>query len=279
MNRKRIMQALYLIFPALILLGIFIYLFFPLNGFNSSLSRALAEQGLTLTPTAKKTVLPGVAWEKPVLSSEQGALLEMRRLSMQLKLLPLLLGKVRCKAAAGIGNGRLDMQIGLNGSEAFSISSDGVNISDIPFFRTVLKAKAAGMIWSQGTLVRNAKGLQGEIKLEIKKLEYSGLKLGSFALPDVSGLTNQGIVRFVDGNARLESFTLQGEGVYMRLSGNLPGGANAFNTPLDLVLEIMPKPEFMENQKVVFMVMAKFMVSPGNYRIPIRGTLLKPEIL
>jgi len=95
----------------------------------------------------------------------------------------------------------------------------------------------------------------------------------------VKGLNTQGIVRFTDNNARLESFTLQGDGIYMRLSGNLPGGANALTTPLDLVLEIMPKPEFLESQKLVFMLLTKFMVSPGNFRVPIRGTILKPEIV
>jgi hypothetical protein len=65
----------------------------------------------------------------------------------------------------------------------------------------------------------------------------------------------------------------------MRLSGDIPGGANAVNAPLNLFLEIMPKPEFLEKQKLVFMLLARFMVSPGNYRVPIRGTVLNPVIL
>ena len=65
----------------------------------------------------------------------------------------------------------------------------------------------------------------------------------------------------------------------MRISGDLPSGANAAVTPLNLGLQIMPKPEFMEKQKLVFMLLTKFMTSPGVYNVPIRGTLLKPEIL
>jgi type II secretion system protein N len=87
------------------------------------------------------------------------------------------------------------------------------------------------------------------------------------------------MIRVSNGIARLESFSLQGDGVYMRLSGDLPSGANAATAPLSLVLEIMPKPEFLDKQKLVFMVLAKFMTSPGVYKIPIKGTLLKPEIL
>jgi len=48
---------------------------------------------------------------------------------------------------------------------------------------------------------------------------------------------------------------------------------------LDLLLEIMPKPEFLEKQKLVFLLLARFMASPGVYRVPIKGTLLKPVIL
>jgi type II secretion system protein N len=110
-------------------------------------------------------------------------------------------------------------------------------------------------------------------------MEFSGVKLGAFPLPDAANLRSQGMVRVTNGRARLESFTLQGEGLYMRLSGELPGGSNAANLPLNLVMEIMPKPEFLEKQKLVFMLLAKFMVSPGVYKVPIRGTLLKPQII
>lgn len=279
MNRLRLLKVSCLVLACFALLLTFIYLFFPLKSLNSALNMALSGQGLTLAPVAHKTVLPGIAWKKPVLSSDQGALIRMEHLKVQLGILSLLTGQIRVKADGRIGPGRLNLELGMNGKEAFRIDSEGTNLADIPFFSSVLKAKTGGQLWSQGLLTRTAKGLQGEIKLEIKQLEFAGAKLGAFALPDVKGLTTQGIVRFTDGNARLESFTLQGEGIYMRLSGNLPGGANALTAPLDLALEIMPKPDFLESQKLVFMLLTKFMVSPGNFRVPIRGTLLKPEIV
>jgi hypothetical protein len=56
-------------------------------------------------------------------------------------------------------------------------------------------------------------------------------------------------------------------------------GMHADAAPLELMLEIMPKPEFIEKQRLVFLLLTKFMASPGVYRVPIKGTLLKPEIL
>jgi type II secretion system protein N len=177
---------------------------------------------------------------------------------------------------AAIGDGHLDIDYGISGRDALSLSTEGIGLGALPFFQTVLAARAGGALHGSGRVTRGTKGLNGEFRLEVRQLELSGVKLGSFPLPDVSKLTAQGMVRLTDGTARLESFTLQGEGIYMRLSGELPMAANA---PLNLVLEIMPKPEFLESQKLVFLLLVKFMTSPGVYRVPVRGTLLKPEII
>ena len=263
-----------------ILFLLFCYLLFPAAKIDALLAQVLSRQGLKLTPVVHKTLLPvGLAWNNPVLSSEQGALLRCERFQGRLQLLPLLAGRAVIVGSAIIGGGHLDATYALNGKAAFKLDAEGISLSDIPFFNSVLKAKAAGMLWSQGTLRREAKGLDGELKIAVTQLELSGVKLGAFPLPDTSNLKTQGKIRVSEGKARLESFTLEGDGVYMRLSGDIPTGANAAASPLNMSLEIMPKPEFLEKQKLVFMLLSKFMTSPGVYMVPIRGTLLKPEIL
>lgn len=264
-------------FLALFLL--FSYLLFPTGRIDAVLAQVLSRQGLTLAPAVHKTPLPGLAWDNLLLSSEQGPLLRCERLQVRALLLPLFTGRVAVSGGATIGKGHLDIRYALNGKAALDLDADGIALSDIPFFKSVLGADVAGNLWSRGSLQRGAKGLSGDLKLEVKRLEFSGVKLGAFPLPDAANLKTQGMVRVSDGNARLESFTLEGDGIYMRLSGDLPSGANAGMTPLDMSLEIMPKPEFLEKQKLVFMLLAKFMASPGVYKVPIRGTLLKPQIL
>ena len=49
----------------------------------------------------------------------------------------------------------------------------------------------------------------------------------------------------------------------MRLSGDLPA-LNAPHAPLNLVLEIMPKPEFLDSQKLVFLLLAKYSIVAGS---------------
>lgn len=243
------------------------------------LAQLLSRQGLTLSPAVHKTLLPGLAWDNLQLSSEQGALLQSERMQVRVLLLPLFAGRVVISGGAEIGKGHLNIRYALNGKTALGLDADDISLSGIPFFKNVLGAKAAGTLWSHGTLQRGVKGLNGDLKLEIRQLEFSGVKLGAFPLPEAANLKTQGMVRVSDDRVRLESLTLEGDGIYMRLSGDVPSGANAGVTPLNMSLDIMPKPEFLEKQKLVFMLLAKFMASPGVYKVPIRGTLLKPEIL
>jgi len=263
--------------PVLFLM--FCYLFFPTARIDAALAQGLSQQGLTLAPAVHKTLLPGLAWDNLLLSSEQGPLLSCERLQIRVLLLPVFVGRMVFSGKATIGKGHLDIRYALNGKAALDLDADGISLAEIPFFKSVLGARTAGNLWSRGTLQRGAKGLSGDLKLEVKQLEFSGVKLGAFPLPDAANLKTQGMIRVSGGKARLESFTLEGDGIYMRLSGDLPSGTNAAVTPLNMSMEIMPKPEFLEKQKLVFMLLAKFMTSPGVYTVPIRGTLLKPEIL
>lgn len=279
MPRQRLLRRVGLLAAGCCLFLACIYLFLPTQRVNELIDRLLADQGFTLTPGAHKTLLPGLAWRQPVLSSDQGPLVHFDRLAVRPLFLPLLTGRAVLGLTSTLGAGHLDLEYAFNGKAALDLAADGIQLSDIPFFKTVLGATAGGTLWSEGRLSRKAGRLSGDLKLEVKQLTFSGIKLGAFPLPDAANLSCQGMVRVTAGRTRLESFTLQGDGIYMRLSGDLPGGANAATMPLNLTLEIIPKPEFMDKQKLVFLLLAKFSASPGVYKVPIRGTLLKPVIL
>lgn len=276
MKTARLARGAALLLSVLILFLLFGYLLFPTARIDAAIAHVLSRQGLSVAPAAHKTLLPGLAWDNLLLSSEQGPLLNCEQLQVRPLLLPLFAGRAVFYVKAKIGKGHLDTRYALNGKAALALEADGISLADIPFFKSVFGAEAAGNLWSSGALQRSAKGFSGDLKLEIKKLAFSGVKLGAFSLPDVAELKTQGIIRVSDGKARLESYTLEGDGIYMRLSGDIPSAAL---TPLNLSLEIMPKPDFLEKQKLVFMLLAKFMTSPGVYTVPIRGTLLKPQIL
>ncbi|MHB8056564.1 MAG: type II secretion system protein GspN [Desulfuromonadaceae bacterium] len=279
MKSARLVRTGALVAAGLVLFLLFSYLLLPTERIDTAITRALSQQGLTLSPAVHKTLLPGLAWDEMLLSSEQGPLLSCRRLQVRALLLPLFVGRAVLSGGATIGKGKLDVKYALNGKEALELYSEGISLADIPMINSVLGAKAAGNLWAKGALQRGPKGLSGDLRLEIKQLEFSGVRIGAFPLPDAAGLKTQGMIRVSEGKARLESFTIEGDGIYMRLSGDIPSGANAAVTPLNMSLEIMPKPDFLEKQKLVFMLLARFMSSPGVYKIPISGTLLKPQIM
>jgi type II secretion system protein N len=256
-----------------------VYLFYPSRRINSAIDQTLSSQGLSLTPAAHKTVLPGLGWDNALLSSRQGPLLRFDRVSARPLLLRLLTGRAVLGSAASLGAGRMNLVYTMSGEQQVQVSVDSLALADMPFFKTVLGARVGGSLWSEGLVTRGPQGWNGELKVEISRLEFSGIRMGAFPLPDAANLSSKGMVRITNGKARLESLTLQGEGVYMRLSGELPLGINADTAALELLLEIMPKPEFIEKQRLVFLLLTKFMASPGVYRVPIKGTLLKPEIL
>jgi type II secretion system protein N len=265
-----------LTFAWVTLFGVAVYSFFPTGRINALIGRALSSRGLSLAPAAHKTFLPGLAWDNLLLSSGQGPLIRLDRLAIRPDLIQLLTGRLVVGSTASLGAGYLKCDYRLSGRPAVKLSADRLNLKEMPFFKTILGARAGGSLWSEGIVTRDPKGWNGELKLEIRQLEFFGVRIGSFALPDADNLHSQGLVTFLEGKARLESLTLQGEGVYMRLSGELPQGVTE---PVNLLLEIMPKPEYLEKQKLVFLLLAKFMASPGVYRVPITGTILKPEIL
>jgi len=279
MLRPGLVRGGLLTFAWLILFIVFVYLFIPSSRINAAIDRTLSVQGLRLAPAAHKTIMPGLAWDNALFSSQQGTLLHFKHLSVKPELLQLLAGRVVLVSTASLQAGHIHLENRITGRQSVLVKADKVALSEMPLFKTILGASVGGNLWSEGLVTHGPKGWSGELKLEIRQLEFSGIRISAFPLPDAANLNSQGMVRITDGQARLESLTLQGEGLYMRLSGNLPLGVNADATALDLVLEIMPKPEFLEKQKLVFLLLARFAVSPGVYRVPIKGTLLKPEIL
>ncbi len=277
MTGARVARGGAVLVGVLLLFLLFSYLLFPTERIDGIIGQTLSRQGLTLAPAVRKTLLPGLAWDKLLVSSEQGPLFASDRLQIRFLFLPLLTGRAVIETSATIGAGELDIRTGLTGKTALDLSADGVPLAGVPFFKSVMGAKMAGTLWSRGKLLRSAKGINGDVKLEIKQLEFSGIKLGDFPLPDATNMKAQGMVRLTNGRARVESFTLESDGLYMRLSGDIPVDGIA-ETQLNMMLEIMPKAELLDKQKLVFLMLAKFMVSPGVYNVPVRGTLLKPVI-
>jgi len=262
--------ALVLLFPLLV-----IYLI-PAVQVKGVVQRALAHQGYTLTADRFGWAFPlGIAARDVVISDSRGTLVKLDRVTVRPALLPLFTGALAASADATVGPGTITAFWRSGNEGRIDADVSGVRLEDIPFFRTVAGAMVKGAVRGEVRLTGNPSRMNGALKVEVKGAELADLKIGEMQLPAVSDETIQGMLRVKEGRGRLESLTLEGSGLYARLSGEIPLAPSA---PLDLSLELMPKADFLEKQKFVFLLLVKYLDSPGHYRIPIRGTLARPSV-
>ena len=266
--------------PALLLLLVLLTLLFvPDRALEGVVVRALDREGYTFKAGSFGKAFPlGLQARDVSVAGERGEVLRADRLAVRLRLLPLFLGKVSVSCAVRIGSGTLAAEVEPLGKGRLDLTVSGLRLEDIPFFASVTGAKVGGQATAEAHFRGRGDKMDGEFRLEVRGAEVSGVKIGDMPLPDSAYRTVQGMLRAKAGKLTLESFTLEGDGLYVRLKGDLPLGASPAAAPLNLSLELMPQAEFLEKQKYVFLLLVKYQQSPGHYEIPIRGTLAKPAV-
>ena len=276
-------RALYLAcgIPAAVILFLLLTLFFtPNDAIKGVLVRAADNAGYTLDCTGFGKSFPlGVKARTLEISSGQGSLVKLRDARVALKVLPLLTGRLQLSYSGLIGGGELTGDVQLGRNPGWTLSGRDLRLEEIPFFGTVAGARVKGTLRVTGKMESKRGVPEGDLQLEVKGAELSGVKVGAMPLPDASYRTIRGALRVEKGQAVLKSFTLDGDGVYLRLKGESTLATPLGNSPLNLTLEMMPKPAFLERQKFIFLLLLKYQKSPGAYSIPVRGTLAHPAVM
>jgi type II secretion system protein N len=264
---------------AFLILVIFTILFIPAREIRDTLARGLKRQGYSLRTGYFGKAFPlGIKTRNLEILDERGSLVKLDEVTARIAILPLLVGKVVVNYHAEIGKGTIEGHFSPRWNRDFSAVADNVQLEDIPFFQTVAGARVKGNMSSNVEFRGESNGFRGDARISVKGAVLNGLKIGGIPLPDASYETIQGMYRVNGGKGNLESFSLQGRGIYVRLRGGIPFTSPPGSAPINLTLELMPKPAFLENQKLVFLLLVKYLTSPGHYQIPIRGTLAKPAI-
>jgi len=263
---------------SLLLFVIFVIILIPTAEIEKVVAGAIERAGYTYRAAEFGKALPiGIKARNLEIAAERGLLLRADSAVVRLRLLPLFAGKVSFSYRAGIGKGEIRGDFSPFSGGAAHAEISHLRLEDIPFF-TPTGARIKGDLQAQGRFSGKGNSANGEAQLEAKNVELAEVKIGGMPLPDASYDNVRGALKVSMGKAVLESFTLQGEGLYVRLKGDFPVIAPLGAAPLNLTLELMPKPDFLEKQKFVFLLLAKYLTSPGAYQIPIRGTLAKPAI-
>jgi type II secretion system protein N len=264
---------------SLLLFVIFVIIFIPAAELEKVVDGAFERAGYTFRAAEFGKALPlGIKARNLEIADERGALLRAESASVRLRLLPLLAGKVSFSYRAAIGKGDVTGDFSPQSGGEAHVEINHLRLEDIPFFPTATGTKVKGDLQAQADFQGRGMGVSGAARMEVKGAEITGVKIGEMPLPDATYDLVRGALKVVMGKAVLESFTFQGEGLYVRLKGDFPVTTPLGAAPLNLTLELMPKPDFLEKQKFVFLLLAKYLISPGAYQIPIRGTLAKPVI-
>jgi type II secretion system protein N len=267
------------IIAGLLLFFIFVIVFIPSGVLQGFVEHSLAKAGYTFRAGEFAKAFPlGVKARRMEIGDDRGMLFKADEAEARLKILPLFSGKVELGFSFAMGEGRIKGEIILNRGGGATFVAGRVRLEDIPFFTTVASVHISGNMDAEGDLTGTGNNAAGRARLEIKGVDLSGVKIGGVPLPDASYETVRGALKVMGGRAVIESFVLQGAGIYVRLSGEMQGTPKLGDAPLNLALEIFPKPDFLERQKLAFFLLERYMVSPGNYRIPIKGTLSHPAI-
>ena len=278
MNRRALYLALGI--PAALLLFLLLTLLFTPNyAIKGVLARAAENAGYTLECAGLGKGFPlALHADKVELGSAKGPLLKLSGVKVRLELLPLLTGKARVAYRCAIGTGEANGELELGKGAGWSLQCRGVRLEDIPFFSTVAEAKVRGELRVNGKMEGGKGGNVGDLQLEVRSAEVAGVKIGAMPLPDAAYREVRGVLKVEKGRAVLKSFTLNGDGIYVRLSGDTVLGTPLGASPLNLTMEMMPKPSFLERQKFVFLLLTKYQSSPGAFSVPIRGTLAHPAM-
>lgn len=267
------------IVTALLLFVVFTIIFIPTQAIQGVIARGLERQGYTMRASQFGKAFPlGIKARNLEIGDDRGSLVKLDSVSARLSLPALSIGRIVIHYHSEIGKGVIDGDFSPQRNGRFSLDLEHVQLEDIPFFRTVTEAQVRGDLNARAD-VRATQGIyRGELRLWVKRAVLNGVKISGTPLPDASYETIQGMCRINAGRVNLDSFTLQGKGLYVRLKGEVPVVSQFGSAPLNLILELMPKPEFLESQKFIFLLLTKYLTTPGHYQIPIRGTLAKPVI-
>jgi len=253
-------------------------LFVPITEVKAVLTRALAREGYEVRVDDFQKSFPlGIYLRNAEVRDGRGLLLKLDTATVRLKLLPLFVGTVSLDARARIGDGELSASFEPR-TATISLHSENLRLQDVPLLQIATNADMQGKLFVDGSFTSRGNALQGDMRMEIKQAELRGIKVSGMPLPDASYDTIRGMFRASGGRGSLESLTFQGDGIYIRLKGTVAMTGPLPSAPLDLTIELMPKPDFLEKQKLVFLLLEKYQKSPGAYQIPVAGTLTSPSL-
>ncbi len=189
-------------------------------------------------------------------------LLSVNNIEGRINPLSLLLLKLNVLFSGDLSRGKVNGSIDLfRGKSHVTVSVNGAELQYMPFF-ALLGIEGQGIL--SGNI--NIKNTKGSVTFSVTDAQFDQATFGGVAVPLDFFTGGRGAMTVDGGMLRIQSFALEGEGIYARLKGDITRGR------MSLTMELMPEKTF-KDQNLVFLMLRKYEVSPGYYSIPLTGPL------
>jgi len=160
-----------------------------------------------------------------------------------------------------IGDGSLEGSMDLlRGGPQVHMTLNNSHMEGIPLFASV-GLTGTGILSGEF----KSKGRLGDLKFAIRDARFEDWSFSGIPIPLAMFNSGKGVLSINEsGNIHVGSFSLEGEGIYARIKGDIRGEG------LDLTMELMPDYAFQD--RVGFLSKIEhYETSPGYYVLPIRG--------
>jgi type II secretion system protein N len=189
-------------------------------------------------------------------------LLTAKHLSCGLDFSSLLFLKPMIRCSGEIAGGRIKGSVGfLRKRGAVKVSIADARLEELPFLPS-LGVSGSGLLSGRMNLEEGS----GDILFALKDAHLVPASFGGVRVPLDVFSDGTGALNLQGTTLRVTSFSLEGKGIYARVSGNIA------DNRLNLKMELMPEKAFVE-ENPVFGLLRAYRDSPGHYSIPITATV------
>lgn len=278
LNSRRLAGPLMAVCGGLLLLPLLVPQFIPDHVIEQSMQQLLIRHGITLHATRIGTAFPlRIIGEGVSLAADTTPVLSATRLQLRLRLLPLLTGKVSCSLQVEIGQrGNVTGDLTIWPKRNGTLQVTDLDLGDLPVLSSTLGSGIHGATKLDIIFTAPDRGaVAGDARLTIHNLVLHGVKLSGMPLPNASFPEVRGLLKLKGQTVVIDNLALQGNGIYLRLTGAVP------LTPHDnlrLALELLPTAELLRSQQSIFFLLTPYQTSPGSFKLPIGGTPVQPQL-
>ena len=282
MNIKRLFIAAGILFIAVLFFLITFFFAFPNSLIESWLESELNERtGLVFSIEGFQKKIP-LSFEmkkvKVIYAGDENPIFYINNIHVRLLPSSLFLGNIRINVYGDVGDGHISEDVIIKiGGITLNTVAENIGLKDIPYLNSI--GLYSGVVNGHGqTFISQGKCIGGFIKADGKDIDISRLRIQGVIMP-FEVIEKMGVTaKMEECKLKLNGLWVEGKELSARLQGIVNVSSPFKNSPIDLTLEITPKPQLIKNDTILFLI-KDYRKSINYYSIPMKGTIGNPVFI